>query len=166
MSLIKILLENKSLEDHTFSNIPHSLNELIDSIDIEFLFDEEYVDSFEELHEELFYYLQEIDQIGRPLLVYRTLHIPSGDVNDIDKKFIGESWSWKQQSALNFAHNNLPNDNVFVVKGSSSYSDTYIDWVLTVEQFFINSYKHGEYVAENEIAFKQNPKIINIKKVD
>lgn len=91
-----------------------------------------------------------------PLTIYRSIKIK--DLSDIDYEWLGESWSFDKQSAINFAHNQA-GGNVLLI-GRTKFEN--VDWQNTLKLFYQFSGAFDEY-DENEINIIDPSEIYDVK---
>jgi hypothetical protein len=91
------------------------------------------------------------DSLPNPIPVYRSLMVKSED--DIDFDYIGESWSFRKDSAISFGSHNGSN---FLISGL--IDKDYVNWDETINRFILFS-SGGDDDDENEIVIKDMDKI-------
>lgn len=96
------------------------------------------------------------NNLPNPLTIYRTIKVKS--LNDINYDYLGDSWSYDKQSAINFA-NNHGGGNVLLI-GETTFDN--IDWEETIKLHFQFSTGMNFY-DENEVNIIDSDKITNVK---
>ena len=89
--------------------------------------------------------------------IYRTIKVKS--INDIDYDYIGDSWSYSKESAINFAKNQ--NGGNVLLSGKISFFN--IDWKNTIRNHFLFSEDEFGNEAENEIKVNNFDEIESLK---
>lgn len=154
--------------------------EEIGNTSIEEVFDLiEYADSFRDLYpgyseeeneyEEEYYFLskeaayEEVESViglfrslPNPIPIYRAIRVKS--LEDIDYDYIGDSWSFEKQSALNFAK--IQNGGNVLL--SAFIDKSGVDWKETLRNFFHFS-RFPDEGSEDEIKVEDFNKIRDIK---
>ena len=91
-----------------------------------------------------------------PITIYRSIKVKS--IEDINYDWLGDSWSFDKQSAINFAENQA-GGNVLLIGKTKFYN---IDWNNTVKLWYIFSRVYDGY-DENEIKIIDSDDVFDIK---
>ncbi len=94
--------------------------------------------------------------LPNPIPIYRSIKVES--INNIDYNWLGDSWSFDKQSAINFAKNQA-NGNVLL---SAKTNFDNVDWKNTVRLYYLFSSNYDSY-DENEIKIIDSDEIFNVK---
>jgi len=154
-----------------FSNIGLKTEDVFDMI--------EYHDSFKDLYpnygdteneyEEDYYFptkedvynnvnetLEFFNSLPNPIPIYRSIKVKS--MEDIDFDYLGSSWSFSKQSAVNFAKNQAGGNVLLIAK--TKFNN--VDWNNTVKLYYLFSMTFDGY-DEDEINIIDSDKIFDIK---
>lgn len=164
-SLIEIIMENTnrigfSIED-IFNLIDYSdsYKDLYPNYNPEFqneYEDDYYFKSKNDAYNDVNDLLEFYNNLPNPIPIYRSIKVKN--IEDIDYSYLGDSWSFDKQSAINFARNhNL--GNILL----SAYTDfSNIDWKETIRNHFLFS-REDDNDAENELKVIDTDHIKNLK---
>lgn len=100
--------------------------------------------------------LEFFNTLPNPIPIYRSIKVKSLD--DIKYDWLGDSWSFDKQSAINFA-NNQAGGNVLL---SAKTKFDNVDWNDTLKLWYIFSDGFDEY-NENEIKIIDSDKLFDIE---
>lgn len=100
------------------------------------------------------------NSLPNPIPIYRAIKVKSMD--DIDFDYLGDSWSFDKDSAINFAHNN--NLGNVLISGKTKFNN--VDWTNTLSLFYLFSKGFDGY-EENEINVINPDEIfdVNVEKI-
>ena len=163
---------NKNIfKNVTFTKINLSTEDIFDMI--------EYADSFKNLYpnyndydneyEEDYYFgskeeayttinniLSFFNELSNPIPIYRSIKVDS--LNDIKYDYLGDSWSYDRESAINFSKNHGCGNVLLIGK---TYFEN-VDWKNTIKLYFLFSNNYDSY-DENEINIIDSDEVFDIK---
>lgn len=172
LSFIEYLNENKNNSiSQYFSNIDLKTEDIFNIIEYQDVFRNLYpdYDEYDNEYEEEYYFqskeeaynnineiLDFFNSMDNPIKIYRAILVDT--IDDIDFDYLGNSWSFEKQSAINFANNqNLGN---VLISAETKFDN--VNWLETVKLFFIFSKNYDGY-DENEIRIIDPSDVFNIK---
>lgn len=109
-------------------------------------------DAYNDINETLDYF----NSLPNPIPIFRSLKVKS--VEDINFDYLGDSWSFDKQSAINFA-NNQAGGNV-LLNAKTKFDN--VDWNNTIQLYYEFSKSYDGY-DENEINVIDSDEIFDIK---
>jgi hypothetical protein len=123
--------------------------------------DNEYEDDYyfptkEIAYEKVNEILDFFNSLENPIPIYRSIRVKS--VDDINYDYLGDSWSFDKQSAVNFAKNQAGGN--FLLTAKTKFDN--VDWKMTIELFFIFSDNYDSY-DENEIKIIDSDEVFDIE---
>lgn len=96
------------------------------------------------------------NSLPNPVEIYRSIKVKSKE--DIDFGYLGDSWSFDKQSAINFAKNQAGGN--FLLIGKTNHSN--IDWDETIKSYYQFSIGFDGY-DENEIKIIDSDNVFDIR---
>ena len=115
-----------------------------------------YFQSKEEAYKNVNDILDFFNSMDNPIQIYRAILVDT--IDDIDFEYLGDSWSFEKQSAIDFANK----QNLGNVLISAETNPDNVNWLETVKLFFIYSKNYDGY-DENEIRIIDPSVVFNIK---
>ena len=109
-------------------------------------------DAYNDINETLEFF----NTLPNPIPIYRSIKVKS--MGDINYDWLGDSWSFDKQSAINFAKNQA-GGNVLLI-GKTKFDN--VDWNNTVKLWYQFSRTYDGY-DENEINIIDSDEIFDIK---
>ena len=139
-----ILTENKTIQSNYFPKLGMKTEDVFDLIEYqdyykdlypEYSEDREYGEDYYFKDRDTAYYeanstLTFFNNLPDPIPVYRAIKV--NNVGDIDLEWLGDSWSYSKQSAINFARNN--NMGNILMSGKTSFDN--VDWKETIKLYY------------------------------
>lgn len=115
-----------------------------------------YYPSKEKAYEEVGHVLSFFVNLPNPIPVYRAIQVKS--LEDIRYDYLGDSWTYERQSALDFAENHN-GGNVLI---SAKVTKDNVDWKATLKNNFLFSEGMDSF-DENEIKVEDTDLLIDVK---
>jgi hypothetical protein len=115
-----------------------------------------YFTSIEDAYDDVNKTLEFFNSFPDTITIYRSIKVKS--INDINFNYLGESWSYDKESAINFA-NNEGLGNVLLI-GKTNFDN--VDWNMTLKLNYQFSRGNDNY-DENEINVIDSDNIFDIK---
>lgn len=115
-----------------------------------------YFSSKEDAYENVQMLIDMFNALPNPILIYRAIKVEK--IEDIDYGYLGDSWSYLKQSALNFSSNHN-GGNVLL---SAEISKEEVDWKETFRNHFLFSDAIDES-SEDEIKVSDIDALLNVK---
>lgn len=115
-----------------------------------------YFQSKEQAYKEVNNLLNFFNNLPNPIPVYRTIKVKS--LQDIKYDYLGDSWSWDKNSAINFAKNHA-GGNVLLI-GLATFDN--VDWKETLRNHFHFS-REDDNDSENELKISDPEQIKELK---
>jgi hypothetical protein len=169
--IVKIIKEEvQKFLNQYYSNIGMSIEDAFNLIDYHSSFRNLYpgYDKNDNEYEEEFYFdskeiaYQNVDNIldifnslPNPIPIFRTIKVKS--IDEINYDYLGDSWSFDKQSAIDFA-NNQAGGNVLL--SAKTYFDN-VDWKNTISAYFLYSDLYNSE-SENEITIIDSDKLFDV----
>lgn len=145
--------------EDVFSMIEYhdSYKDLYPNYSVENEYEEDYYyptiqDAYNDVNETLEFF----NTLPNPIQIYRSIKVKSMD--DIQLDYLGDSWSFDKQSAINFAKNQ-GGGNILLI-GKTKFDN--VDWDKTVKLFYLFSRNYDGY-DENEINIINSDEVFDIK---
>lgn len=170
-AVVGFLSENMNkTQSKYFSNIGLNSEDVFDMIDYHNSYRDLYPNFSDENEYEDDYYFTTIfdaykdvneilnffNSLPNPITIYRSILVKS--IEDINYDYLGDSWSFDKQSAINFAENEA-GGNVLLI-GKTNFDN--VDWKNTIKLFYEFSRTLDGY-EENEINIIDSDEIFDIK---
>jgi hypothetical protein len=115
-----------------------------------------YFSSKEDCYTDINETLEFFNSLPNPIPIYRSIKVKS--IDDINFDYLGDSWSFDKQSAINFAKNQA-GGNVLLI-GKTNFDN--VDWNNTIKNFYLFSNTFDGY-DENEIQIIDSDEIFDIE---
>ena len=109
-------------------------------------------DAYNDINETLEFF----NSLPNPIPIYRSIKVKS--MKDINFDYLGDSWSFDKQSAINFAKNQAGGNILLIAK--TKFDN--VDWNNTVKLWYQFSWKFDGY-DENEINTIDSDEIFDVK---
>jgi hypothetical protein len=98
-----------------------------------------YFRSKEEAYREVNELLDFFSSLPEPIPIYRTIKVKG--INDIDLNYLGDSWSYSREGAINFAKNHAGGN--YLLKATTLFSN--VDWKETLRLHYQFSVGYDAY---------------------
>lgn len=115
-----------------------------------------YFSTIEDAYDDANETLEFFNTLPKPIQVYRSIKVKS--MNDIDFKYLGDSWSFDKQSAISFAKNQS-RGNVLLL-GKTNFDN--VDWNKTLEVYYQFSRTYDGY-DENDINIINSDEMFDVE---
>lgn len=115
-----------------------------------------YFQTMEGAYNEVNNLLEFFNTLPNPITIYRSIKVKS--IDDIKYDWLGDSWSFDKESAINFAKNQA-GGNILLI-GKTNFNN--VDWKNTIKLFYQFSRTFDGY-DENEINIIDSDEVFDVK---